>query len=219
MEFLLATNNGHKLQELSRLFANSGHTVVGLKEAGVLSMPEETGETLAENAHIKAKSACRLSSLPTLADDSGLLVDALDGAPGVESARFSGTHGDDEANNEKLLKMLARVPFAKRTAHFSCVLVLQMPSGRTLEVEGKCEGIIAFAKNGEGGFGYDPLFLVDGKTMAERSADEKDSISHRGQALQALLEQLPGFLKGEPAQQVQVAPEPQGDTSQNTEEK
>ncbi len=200
MEFLLATNNKHKLQEVRRLLKGSGHTVVGLKEAGVLSMPEETGKTFLENAHIKANAACKLSGIASLADDSGLSVDALDGAPGVMSARFSGDGADDEANNRKLLKLLARTPFAKRTAHFCCALVLQMPNGHCLEVEERCEGVIAFNESGEGGFGYDPLFLVNGKSLAQHTPDEKDALSHRGKAMQALVEQLPVFLKEEKAQ-------------------
>ncbi len=220
MQFLLATNNKHKLEEMRRLLAGSGHTVVGLKEAGVLSMPEETGKTFLENAHIKARAACQLSGIATLADDSGLSVDVLDGAPGVNSARFSGTHGNDEANNKKLLKLLARTPFAKRTARFVCALVLQMPDGPCLEVEGCCEGIIGFSEMGEGGFGYDPLFLVQGKSLAQCSAEEKDALSHRGKAMRELIEQLPAFLNeanAAPSAQQNVPAVPSGE-SQETEE-
>ncbi len=195
MEFLFATNNAHKLEELRRLFKGSEHTIIGLKEAGVASVPEETGRTFLDNARLKAKAACRLSSMPSIADDSGLCVDAMEGAPGVESARFAGVHGDDTANNEKLLRLLRRIPFAKRTAHFTCALVLQMPNGHRLEVEGRCDGIIGFSPSGENGFGYDPLFFVNGKSLADYSAEEKDALSHRGKALQALTEQLPAFLK------------------------
>ncbi len=194
MEFLIATNNEKKLAEMRRLLLPGGHTALGLKEAGILSMPEETGATFAENALIKAKAACQLSGKPTIGDDSGLEVDILSGAPGVLSARFAGSHGDDAANNKKLLYLLERTPFAKRTASFVCVLALQLPSGAGMEVEGRCQGYIGFTKSGENGFGYDPLFYVDGRSFAERSDEEKDAISHRASAVRLLLEELPKVM-------------------------
>ncbi len=197
MEFLIATNNKKKLAEMQRLLAAGGHTAKGLAEAGVQSMPEETGATFAENALLKAKAACALSGLPTIGDDSGLQVDILDGAPGIFSARFAGEHASDEANCKKLLYLLERTPFAKRTAHFVCVLALQLPSGAGMEVEGRCDGMIGFSANGENGFGYDPLFYVGGRSFADRSDEEKDEISHRASAVKLLLQELPSVLPGE----------------------
>ncbi len=194
MEFLIATNNPKKLAEMQRLLAAGGHTAIGLAAAGVKSMPAETGATFAENALLKAKAASALSGLPTIGDDSGLEVDILDGAPGVYSARFAGEHASDEANNKRLLYLLERTPFAKRTAHFVCVLALQMPEGQGMEVEGRCDGMIGFTASGENGFGYDPLFYVGGRSFADRSDAEKDEISHRASAVRLLLEELPKIL-------------------------
>ena len=144
---------------------------------------------------LKARAAFALSGLPTIGDDSGLEVDILSGAPGVESARFAGARVNDEANNQKLLHLLERTPFARRTARFVCVLALLLPSGGGLTVEGRCEGMIGFTKSGQNGFGYDPLFYVDGRSFADRTDEEKDEISHRASAVKLMLEELPNLLE------------------------
>ena len=157
---------------------------------------EQTGTTFAENALIKAETICKASGLPTIADDSGLCVDALDGAPGVYSARYCGHHGDDEANNDKLLAAMQAVPAGQRGAKFVSAVCFILPDGRHLTCMGECPGSIAFTRLcGDYGFGYDPLFLpVDtpGKTMAELTADEKNAISHRFHALEHLSAKLTG---------------------------
>ena len=193
MEFLIATNNQNKVAELKRLLQPYGHTAIGLKEAGIHSNPEETGKTFAENALIKAKAACAASGLPSIGDDSGLEVDALGGAPGVESARFASAQASDEENKKKLLMLLERTPFAKRTAHFVCVLALQMPSGAGMEVEGRCDGRIGFAESGENGFGYDPLFYIGNQSFADRTEEQKDEVSHRAAAVKLLVQELPNI--------------------------
>lgn len=203
-----ASNNAGKLKELRRILERGGHTVKGLRELGIALDPDETGTTFAENARIKAEAFCRASGLPTVADDSGLCVDALDGAPGVYSARYAGVHGDDAANNAKLLLALRDVPAGDRGARFVSALCLLLPDGRRLEVTGECPGSIAFAGTGTNGFGYDPLFVPDrvglpGSGTAENTARrsyaeladaEKDAISHRGRAMQRLEQALPAFL-------------------------
>lgn len=212
MEFIAATNNPGKMAELRRILARMGHTVRSQREAGIALEPEETGETFSENARIKARAVCAASGMPTIADDSGLCVDALGGAPGVHSARYCGRHGDDEGNNDKLLEALRDVPEGRRAAKFvSCVCVC-LPAGRTMRCavfSGECPGRIGFARRGTNGFGYDPLFIPDavgvpdtdrtvpngaGRTYAELLAGEKDAISHRGRAMKALEAQLPEFL-------------------------
>ena len=155
-----------------------------------LTEAEENGETFYENALIKAKLGCEESGYPCVADDSGLMVDYLAGAPGVYSARFAGEHGDDKKNNEKLLKLMADVPESERTARFVSVVCLVFPNGDVISARGECEGTIGYEELGEGGFGYDPLFMVNGKSFAQMSAEEKDKLSHRGKALTLLLEKL-----------------------------
>ena len=136
--------------------------------------------------------------MPCIADDSGLCVDALDGAPGVYSARFAGEHGNDDKNNQKLLSLLSDVPPEKRTARFVSTVACVFPDGRELVVRGECEGKIGYEKRGENGFGYDPLFYVGERTFAEFTPEEKDAVSHRGNALRALCKALPAYLeKGE----------------------
>lgn len=190
MDFLIATHNMKKRAELERILKPIGVRVLLAEEAGVeLTDIEETGVTFEENAFLKADSGCKESGMPCIADDSGLAVDALDGAPGVYSARYAGEHGNDEKNNELLLKNLSNIPMDKRTARFVSTVCCCFPDGRHMTVRGECEGKIAFEPAGEGGFGYDPLFLPDefpGKTMAQLTAEEKDSISHRGKALRLL---------------------------------
>ena len=186
-----ASNNAGKLKELRRILERMGHEVKSLRELGINLDPEETGTTFAENARIKAEVFCKASGLPTVADDSGLCTDALHGAPGVYSARYAGHHGDDDANNAKLLRELADVPEEQRGAKFVSAVCFMLPDGRALEVEGECPGRIAFTlQNGDYGFGYDPLFCVGDRTMAQMTEEEKNQVSHRGKALQLMKEEL-----------------------------
>lgn len=193
-KILIATHNKHKLAEMERILVPMGYEVVTDTDIGIsLTDVEETGTTFIENARIKAESGCKESGLICIADDSGLAVDALGGAPGVYSARYSGVHGDDKANIVKLLNELKDVPDEERTARFMCSICVTFPDGTEVTAEGKCEGKIGYEKRGENGFGYDPVFMVGDKSFAELSADEKDAISHRGNALKALKEKM-GFV-------------------------
>lgn len=194
MEFLAATNNAHKLQEMQRILNKMGHTVLSLQQAGIEVEVEETGKTFAQNAFLKASEVCKISGRATIADDSGLVVDALDGAPGVYSARYAGEGHNDAANRQKLLLALQGVPMEQRTGRFVSAIALVLPNGATLEVEGSCEGTIGTEEKGENGFGYDSLFYVGEKSFAQCSAEEKDAISHRALALQKLERALPDFL-------------------------
>lgn len=195
MDFLIATHNNKKRDELQRILSPLGITVLTADEAGVdLTDVEETGTTFEENALLKARSGAKESNMPCIADDSGLCVDALDGAPGVYSARFAGEHGNDPKNNQKLLDLLKDVPPERRTARFVSAVACVFPDGRELTVRGTCEGLIGYAPKGENGFGYDPLFYRDERTFAEFSAAEKDAVSHRGNALRALAKELPKYL-------------------------
>lgn len=199
MDFLIATHNMKKRDELQRILSPLGVHVLTADEAGVdLTDVEETGTTFEENALLKTRSGCKEGKMPCIADDSGLCVDALDGAPGVYSARFAGEHGNDDKNNEKLLSLLSDVPPEKRTARFVSTVACVFPDGRELVVRGECEGKIGYEKRGENGFGYDPLFYVGERTFAEFTPEEKDAVSHRGNALRALCKALPAYLnKGE----------------------
>ena len=191
---IIATNNAHKVTEIADVFSHLGWECLSLKDAGLVSDPEETGTTLIENARIKARAAHELSGCAVLADDSGLLVDALDGAPGVYSSRYAGEDGNDQKNNDLLLKNLEHVEAKDRTAHFSCVLVYLDEEGNETVAEGRVEGLIAFEPKGTEGFGYDPLFLPDDfgnqKTFAELGLAEKQKVSHRARALRALADKL-----------------------------
>ena len=192
MKIIIATHNKHKLQEMSRILSPMGYEVVTDRDLGIeLSDAEENGETFLDNARIKAESGCKESGLPCIADDSGLCVDALNGAPGVYSARYSGVHGDDDGNNKKLLSELEGVPTEKRTAHFACAICVSFPDGSEITATGKCEGYIGYEKKGTNGFGYDPLFMVGDRSLAQMTAEEKDAISHRGNALKELQKILP----------------------------
>lgn len=192
MKIIIATHNKHKLAEMSRILSPMGYEVVTDRDLGIeLSDVEENGETFLDNARIKAEAGCKESGLPCIADDSGLCVDALDGAPGVYSARYSGVHGDDDGNNRKLLSELDGVPTEKRTAHFACAICVSFPDGSEVTATGKCEGYIGYEKKGTNGFGYDPLFMVGDRSLAEMTAEEKDAISHRGNALKELQKILP----------------------------
>ena len=186
-----ATHNFGKLRELKSLLGDR-FEVISMQEAGVEDDIEETGTTFVENALIKANALKDKLKCAAIADDSGLEVDALDGKPGVYSARFSGVHGDDKANNRKLLDELKDVS-APRTARFKCAIALTRPGHEPLICEGACEGEIGFEEKGEGGFGYDPLFVanqLNGKTFAEAGDEEKNRISHRANAIRALLRAL-----------------------------
>lgn len=195
MDFLIATHNMKKQAELQRILAPLGINVLTADMAGIeLSDVEETGTTFEENAFLKANSGCKESGMVCVADDSGLMVDFLDGAPGVYSARFGGEHGNDKKNNEKLLTLLKDVPPEKRTARFVSCVCCCFPDGRHFTVRGECEGIIANEVHGNGGFGYDPLFLVGEKTFGELSAEEKDKLSHRGNALRKFVKEIKNYI-------------------------
>lgn len=186
MKLLVATSNTGKLLEVREILSGLDFELVSLEQAA-LPAPEETGETFAENAAIKATESARSGGLWALADDSGLCVDALDGGPGVRSARYAPT---DVERRQKLLEALRGLPPAKRRAHFFCAVALSAPSGGQVHrAEGRVEGQIALEERGKNGFGYDPLFLPDetpGRTLAELGPSEKNRLSHRGRALSRL---------------------------------
>ena len=192
---VVATGNMHKLTEIEAILSQvlPDTRFVALGQLGDFEDPEETGATFLENALIKAEAAVAQTGLSAIADDSGLVVDALSGEPGVYSARYAGVHGDDAANNEKLLEKMADVADGERTARFMSVIALVDASGVVRSGTGACEGMIGREGRGDHGFGYDPLFLpadTPGKTMAELTPEEKNAISHRFHALQDLVEQL-----------------------------
>lgn len=177
--------------ELERILAPLGIDAVSTKAKGIsLDDVEETGTTFEENAYLKAKAACDKTGLPAVADDSGLCVDALNGEPGVYSARYAGENATDEQRYQKLLYNLKDVPAEKRTARFVSAVCCVWPSGESLTVRGECEGTIGARPLGENGFGYDPVFMVGEKSFAQLSAEEKDAISHRGRALVKLQQEL-----------------------------
>ena len=194
-KFVLATHNPGKLAEMKAILSELGVEVVSPSEAGMEVDVEETGSTFAENAMLKAKAVCAAAGLPAIADDSGLCVNALNGGPGVYSARYGGEELDDRGRCMLLLNSMRGQ--ATRAAHFSCAIACAFPNGDTLEAEGRCDGAIAFAPLGTGGFGYDPVFLIPGrgKTFGQLSAEEKGAISHRGKALAAFAEKLGTYLK------------------------
>lgn len=191
-ELVVATRNAGKLKEIRHLLEGAGVEVVGLDAFPSIAEIEEDGATFAANAAKKAETVARLTGRPCLADDSGLTVEALHGEPGVHSARYAGVQGDDAANNARLLKELLGVPAQSRQAAFCCVMALSLPGMETRFFEGRVAGRILDAPRGRGGFGYDPLFLVDGfeQTMAELPLAEKNRISHRGQALRQVISYL-----------------------------
>ena len=190
-ELIIATGNSHKVEEIERILAPLGMTAVSATDKGLdLSGVVEDGETFSQNARIKAQYAYDLCHQPVIADDSGLCVDALGGRPGVYSARYG---GEDSTYQEKialLLEELRDVPEEARTAHFSCAVCCILDENSVIEVEGRCEGKIAFEPFGEGGFGYDPVFTVNGVSFASLSGQEKDKYSHRGNALRKLRDAL-----------------------------
>lgn len=187
---VIASNNAHKVEEIRTALDFEGWEFYTLFELGVESDPEEDAETFEGNARIKARAAYEAAGCAALADDSGIEVDALGGAPGVHSARYAGGHGDDAANNEKLLRELGDVPPEKRTGRFVSALVFVDEDGTETVARGTVEGRIGYGLQGDGGFGYDPLFYPDvfkgALTLAEVSQDEKNAVSHRGNALREL---------------------------------
>ena len=191
-ELVIATKNPGKIHELEQMLAGTGIAVAPLGACGDIPEPIEDGTTFMANALLKAEYYCRATGKPCLADDSGLEVDALGGAPGVLSARYAGEGATPEQRNAKLLDALSAVHGVQRTARFCCAAVVMNTDGSYIAAEGSCEGVIMDAPSGHGGFGYDPLFfaLDAGRGMAELSAEAKNAISHRGRALRALLAKM-----------------------------
>ena len=194
MEFIAATNNPGKMAEMRRILERMGHTVRSQREAGVTLEPEENGTTFAENARIKARAICEAAGTATIADDSGLCVDALNGAPGVYSARYGGPGLDDVGRYRLLLENMRGQ--LDRRCRFVSAICCCFPNGDRVEARGECPGTLAYAPKGEDGFGYDPIFFVPAlkKTFAELSPAEKNAISHRGNALTAFREKLEQYL-------------------------
>ena len=188
-KFIIASNNKAKVKELDRILNPLGITAVTAASEGIdLGDVEETDKTFAENAYIKALAAYKKTGMPSVADDSGLMVDALNGEPGVYSARYADT---DKQRIEKLLFNLKGIPTQERSAHFVSSVCCIIDENTVITAEGKCSGIITEEPHGQGGFGYDPVFMTDsGKTFAELTAEEKDRISHRGRALRELYDKL-----------------------------
>lgn len=195
MRFVLATHNPGKLREMSAILSKFGVEVVLPADLGITAEVEETGDTFAENAMEKARAICRAAGLPAIADDSGLCVDALNGGPGVYSARYGGEGLDDRGRYTLLLNFLRGQ--TTRSAHFACAVACAFPNGEMLTAEGRCDGTIAFAPMGEDGFGYDPVFYVPSlkKTFAQLTQEEKSAVSHRGRALAAFAQELEAYLK------------------------
>lgn len=187
-KIVIASNNAGKLREICAILKPFGLEAISQREAGFDKDVEETGTTFAQNAELKARAVYDALHCPVIADDSGLMVDALDGAPGVYSHRFAGEAADDAQRNEKLLKLLAQTPPEQRTARFVCVLCYLDAQGKSHLFQGTCEGTIETEPLGENGFGYDPVFCCGEKTMAQMTDAEKNQISHRADALSQLKE-------------------------------
>lgn len=190
MNLIIASNNENKIREIKQILAGKFDTILSLKEAGVDHETVEDGTTFLENARKKAVEIAMLTGQCALADDSGICVPALNGAPGIYSARFCGRHGDDEANNRLLLEKMKETD--DHRAYYECAMVLANPNGNEITAEGQWEGIIVPVPAGTNGFGYDPIFYLPeyGKTAAQISPEEKNKISHRAKALQRLVQQL-----------------------------
>jgi len=201
MQILLATNNKGKVRELAELLKGEEVQILSLSDKPEIKEVEETGKTFVENALLKARTVCATAKMITLADDSGLEVDALNGAPGVYSARYAGEPKSDWRNIEKLLADLQNVPEPLRTARFRCCLAIVTPEGEEVLTEGTVEGQILFEPRGTGGFGYDPIFYLPeyGKTMAELEMEEKNRISHRAQAFRKAVPILKKLISTEKA--------------------
>lgn len=196
-KLIVASNNENKIREIKQILFKFPIEIMSLKEAGIEADVEETADTFEGNAYLKAESIYKLSpDCMVLADDSGLMVDALGGAPGVYSARFSGEHGNDKANNEKLLKLLQDKAFEERKAKFICAMVFIVDYSKIITVRGEVEGYISLKESGEDGFGYDPLFYLPeyNMTFGEMDKDVKNSISHRAKALEKLNEEISKVL-------------------------
>ena len=195
MKFVLATHNPKKLKEMSEILSSLGVEVVSPKELGIDLEVEETGTTFGENAMLKAKAICEAAKLPAIADDSGLCVEALNGGPGVYSARYGGEGLDDKGRYQLLLNSMRGQ--TTRAAYFASAIACAFPNGDTITAEGQVDGTIAFAPMGEGGFGYDPVFFYPPmkKTFGQMTAEEKHAISHRGKALEVFVEKLATYLK------------------------
>jgi len=191
-KFIIATKNKGKIKEIEKILAGLPLDVISMEQAGIFKDIEESGTTFEENAFIKAQELHKLTGEMVMADDSGLEVDYLNGAPGVYSARFAGEGATDEDKNKKLLNLLEGVPFEKRKARFVCAIAVVLPDGNSFIEKGTCEGYIALAPQGSNGFGYDPLFYVPeyNLTMAQLDPDVKNRISHRAKALGAMVEKL-----------------------------
>ncbi len=187
---ILATNNKSKVKEISEMMSGSDITFESLADAGINVEVEETGTTFEENALLKAREICKLSGKPTISDDSGLEIDALDGAPGIYSSRFMGEDTSYDIKNNALIEKLENVADPDRTARFRCCMALVLPDGREFVTEGTMEGIIAREPKGINGFGYDPILFIPeyNRTSAELSSEEKNNISHRGEALRKMIE-------------------------------
>lgn len=190
MKLIIASNNSHKIGEIKKILSDKFNEILSLREAGIDHETVEDGATFMENALKKAREIAELSGQCALADDSGICVDALGGAPGIYSARFAGEHGNDEKNNALLLKKLSDKEC--RAAHYTAAIALVYPDGESVTAEGYMYGKIIHAPRGNGGFGYDPLFVMDGecRTVAEMTAEEKNAVSHRANALRELLRKL-----------------------------
>lgn len=197
MKIFIATKNAKKLKELKRILEPMGFEVLCEKDLDKPFMDAvEDGTTFEENALIKAKSGLAQTGYISVADDSGICVDYLDGAPGIFSARYSGEHGNDKQNNDKLLKELENVPMEKRTAYYVAAIACVFPDGREFTVRGECHGHIAFSEQeGEGGFGYDPLFISEIGPFSQVTDEQKDAVSHRGRALIKFKEKLMEYIE------------------------
>jgi len=195
-KIIIATGNKGKAKEFETLFSPLGYEVLTLHDLEGATDVEETGSTFEENAILKAEALCQQFNTMVIADDSGLMIDALEGRPGVYSARYAGEEKNDDANIDKVLEELKNVPEENRTARFYCALAVAIPGEDTMTVSGTVEGRIANGRQGENGFGYDPIFYVPdlGKMMAELKPEEKNAISHRANALKKLKELLPKLL-------------------------
>lgn len=190
MKVILASNNKHKLEEIKKILSPLGYELISQSEAGISIDVEETGTTFEENAALKARAVYEIAKMPVISDDSGLEVDYLDGAPGVFSHRYAGENATDADRCNKLLKELDGVSEDKRTARFVCVICYIDADGVERTVRGTCEGSIGYEPLGENGFGYDPVFMYNGKSFAQLTGEEKNSVSHRSDALKKFSEIL-----------------------------